>query len=62
MGLDLPSPARPIRKLDCYFHVDKVAYWLSRPRDLIASLGEVHLEKNELDTLATEIRRSSRFP
>lgn len=37
MGLDLPPSDREVSKLDCYFHFDKVAYWLSRTRDLIAS-------------------------
>jgi len=37
VGLDLPPPDIRVSKLDCYNRFDKVAYWLSRTRDLIAS-------------------------
>jgi hypothetical protein len=37
VGLDLPPPYREVSKLDCYARFDKVAYWLARTRDLIAS-------------------------
>jgi hypothetical protein len=35
--LDLPPSDRGVTKLDCYLRFDKVAYWLSRTRELIAS-------------------------
>ena len=37
MGLDLPPSDREVSRLDCYARFDKVVYWLSRIRDLIAS-------------------------